>query len=463
MGQLLYSPIDLQTNLDDQPLLGLVDIADVVHKDFGKSPLRQLCSQNDRVTYLLSYRGSNGKAVNANSEGLFLDTKSGRKHVSVKQYIERIEIDQPAAVIAFADEVSSDEGPKRLNKAFDRTRSWRSHVVQALKKDKDPSSSSITSSPALLAVALPNKEEVEAWKAEGVQGVVAGGLYLDNKVTPAERAEQLRRLRQLVGESMPILVLQSSQQALRHAESSGSTGGEEEGGGGGSGSSQQQPPKATFKKTARSQQQQQQQAKVVEEVKQTFVDVLDDISNGADVIYSVYPLRLTLQGRAFTLRPPEQILVNTKAVVSASSSSASAAESTDHDETSESESGRKRPRADESGEEDLGNKKVRSEVSQGVEAFTMNLWDKRYERDGSPLVPHCGCASCTSHTRAYIHHLLRSRELLGEVLLYQHNQWQLLHAFTTVREQVILQDKMKHFSENKLEKKEEAGAAGRTF
>lgn len=165
--------------------------------------------------------------------------------------------------------------------------------------------------------------------------------------------------------------------------------------------------------------------------------MLDDISNGADVIYTVYPLRLTLQGKAFTLRPPEQSLVTTKAVgSSASSASSSSAESTDHDEISGSESGRKRSREDESGEGDLGNKKVRSEVSQDVEAFTMNLWDKRYERDGRPLVPHCGCASCTSHTRAYIHHLLRSRELLGEVLLYQHNQWQLLHAFTTVREQV---------------------------
>ena len=38
------------------------------------------------------------------------------------------------------------------------------------------------------------------------------------------------------------------------------------------------------------------------------------------------------------------------------------------------------------------------------------------------------------HTRAYIHHLIKAREILAEVLLYTHNQHQLLRLFSTGRE-----------------------------
>lgn len=51
-------------------------------------------------------------------------------------------------------------------------------------------------------------------------------------------------------------------------------------------------------------------------------------------------------------------------------------------------------------------------------------------------MPGCTCKGCSRHTRAYIHHLLKSKELLAEVLLYQHNQHQLQEFFTEVRSQV---------------------------
>jgi queuine tRNA-ribosyltransferase len=38
----------------------------------------------------------------------------------------------------------------------------------------------------------------------------------------------------------------------------------------------------------------------------------------------------------------------------------------------------------------------------------------------------CQCHACRYHTKAYIHHLLKSKELTAYVLLYQHNQYQLL-------------------------------------
>ena len=40
------------------------------------------------------------------------------------------------------------------------------------------------------------------------------------------------------------------------------------------------------------------------------------------------------------------------------------------------------------------------------------------------------------HTRAYIRHLLLAKELLGEMLVYHHNQHQLLRLFEMTREKI---------------------------
>ncbi len=38
-----------------------------------------------------------------------------------------------------------------------------------------------------------------------------------------------------------------------------------------------------------------------------------------------------------------------------------------------------------------------------------------------PLDPGCPCLACTRHSRAYLHHLFRAGEMLGPMLLTQHN------------------------------------------
>jgi queuine tRNA-ribosyltransferase len=48
-------------------------------------------------------------------------------------------------------------------------------------------------------------------------------------------------------------------------------------------------------------------------------------------------------------------------------------------------------------------------------------------------MPGCQCHACKNFTRAYIHHLLKAKELLGDVLLYTHNQHQVLSLFDHVR------------------------------
>ena len=50
-----------------------------------------------------------------------------------------------------------------------------------------------------------------------------------------------------------------------------------------------------------------------------------------------------------------------------------------------------------------------------------NLRNARFIDDDAPLDPQCGCLACTRHSRAYLHHLFRCEEMLGPILLTQHN------------------------------------------
>ena len=50
-----------------------------------------------------------------------------------------------------------------------------------------------------------------------------------------------------------------------------------------------------------------------------------------------------------------------------------------------------------------------------------NLRNARFADDPSPLDPACACPACARHSRAYLHHLFRAREMLGPMLLTWHN------------------------------------------
>jgi queuine tRNA-ribosyltransferase len=54
-------------------------------------------------------------------------------------------------------------------------------------------------------------------------------------------------------------------------------------------------------------------------------------------------------------------------------------------------------------------------------AGVLNMRNARHADDGSALDPGCDCPACTRHSRAYLHHLIRSEEMLGPMLLTWHN------------------------------------------
>jgi queuine tRNA-ribosyltransferase len=51
----------------------------------------------------------------------------------------------------------------------------------------------------------------------------------------------------------------------------------------------------------------------------------------------------------------------------------------------------------------------------------LNLRNARFARDPRPLQEGCPCRACTRFTRAYIRHLVNQQEILGLVLLSEHN------------------------------------------
>jgi queuine tRNA-ribosyltransferase len=59
------------------------------------------------------------------------------------------------------------------------------------------------------------------------------------------------------------------------------------------------------------------------------------------------------------------------------------------------------------------------------QAFTwagaINIRNAKYAEDLGPLDERCACPACTTWSRAYLHHLIRSKEILGAMLMTQHN------------------------------------------
>jgi queuine tRNA-ribosyltransferase len=61
------------------------------------------------------------------------------------------------------------------------------------------------------------------------------------------------------------------------------------------------------------------------------------------------------------------------------------------------------------------------------QAFTrggpINIRNAKFAEDQGPLDPSCACPVCGNWSRAYLHHLVRSGEILGAMLMTEHNIW----------------------------------------
>ncbi len=51
----------------------------------------------------------------------------------------------------------------------------------------------------------------------------------------------------------------------------------------------------------------------------------------------------------------------------------------------------------------------------------LNIKNARHQDDPRPLDENCGCPACTQYSRAYLHHVFRSQEIISSMLLTWHN------------------------------------------
>lgn len=72
-----------------------------------------------------------------------------------------------------------------------------------------------------------------------------------------------------------------------------------------------------------------------------------------------------------------------------------------------------------------------------------------YQYDYTPVDPACACPTCKNYTRAYVHHLFRTREMLGPILASMHNIYFLTNLCTQART-AILDNRFEQFKDSFL-------------
>ena len=68
----------------------------------------------------------------------------------------------------------------------------------------------------------------------------------------------------------------------------------------------------------------------------------------------------------------------------------------------------------------------------------LNFRNARFTHDHGPIDPDCTCPVCTGgYTRAYVHHLVKQKEMVGSILLSLHNVYYLLELMRRARQAIV--------------------------
>jgi queuine tRNA-ribosyltransferase len=75
------------------------------------------------------------------------------------------------------------------------------------------------------------------------------------------------------------------------------------------------------------------------------------------------------------------------------------------------------------------------------QAFTsqgrINIRNKKFANDPTPLDSSCGCYVCRKFSRAYLRHLIIAKEILGVTLMSYHNVYYLVNFVKKIREDIL--------------------------
>jgi queuine tRNA-ribosyltransferase len=89
------------------------------------------------------------------------------------------------------------------------------------------------------------------------------------------------------------------------------------------------------------------------------------------------------------------------------------------------------------------------------QAFTadgpLNMRNARFAEDSEPIETGCPCPACTTYSRAYVHHLVKSGEILGAMLMTQHNLWFYQRIMQGLRD-AISEERLTAFAKGFLER-----------
>ncbi|MFV2041391.1 MAG: tRNA-guanine transglycosylase, partial [Candidatus Hydrothermarchaeales archaeon] len=76
----------------------------------------------------------------------------------------------------------------------------------------------------------------------------------------------------------------------------------------------------------------------------------------------------------------------------------------------------------------------------------LNISRGGFKDDTAPIEDGCKCYSCKNHSRAYIHHLLRSREQTGKSLMTIHNLY-FMQRLMALTKEAIREERLSEFKE----------------
>ena len=71
-------------------------------------------------------------------------------------------------------------------------------------------------------------------------------------------------------------------------------------------------------------------------------------------------------------------------------------------------------------------------TSEGV----VKIRNAKHKKDTGPLDPNCNCSTCKNYSRAYLHHLQKSNEILGSRLNTLHNLFYYQYLMKSIREAI---------------------------
>ncbi len=73
--------------------------------------------------------------------------------------------------------------------------------------------------------------------------------------------------------------------------------------------------------------------------------------------------------------------------------------------------------------------------------FRINMQNSQFKEDPNPIEEECDCSTCQNYSRAYIHYLLKAKEMQGVHLLVVHNMRFMMRLLETIR-QAIREDRL---------------------